>query len=215
MSRFRNGKSLINQALFLSVGGQPVLLSLAPKNSLKWRIWASQTYPETKGATDMSDNRKYYYLKLKENYFDEDSIVLPESMQDGILHSYILLKLYLKSLKHDSRPSSPTRPGTAISCPAVYVPASRTSTSGRNLGAFRPRISRSSMILRSHRTISWLSAIWSRACAGLDRGKTNAEKRMFVSTNIRILPFLSVTNFVYKSLHILFTGNSHSFGCAR
>lgn len=33
----------------------------------------------------MSDNRKYYYLKLKENYFDEDAIVLLESMQDGIL----------------------------------------------------------------------------------------------------------------------------------
>lgn len=31
----------------------------------------------------MSDNRKYYYLKLKENYFDEDAIVLLESMQDG------------------------------------------------------------------------------------------------------------------------------------
>ena len=26
----------------------------------------------------MSDNRKYYYLKLKENYFDDDSIVLLE-----------------------------------------------------------------------------------------------------------------------------------------
>ena len=51
----------------------------------------------------MSDNRKYYYLKLKENYFDEDSIVLLESMQDGILYSYILLKLYLKSLKHGGR----------------------------------------------------------------------------------------------------------------
>ena len=24
----------------------------------------------------MSDNRKYYYLKLKENYFDDDSIGL-------------------------------------------------------------------------------------------------------------------------------------------
>ena len=46
----------------------------------------------------MSDNRKYYYLKLKENYFDEDAIVLLESMQDGILYSNILLKLYLKSL---------------------------------------------------------------------------------------------------------------------
>ena len=51
----------------------------------------------------MSDNRKYYYLKLKENYFDEDSIVLLESMQDGILYSYILLKLYLKSLKHGGK----------------------------------------------------------------------------------------------------------------
>ena len=43
----------------------------------------------------MADNRKYYYLKLKESYFDDDSIVLLESMQDGILYSYILLKLYL------------------------------------------------------------------------------------------------------------------------
>ncbi len=51
----------------------------------------------------MSDNRKYYYLKLKENYFDDDSIVLLESMQDGILYSNILLKLYLKSLKNGGR----------------------------------------------------------------------------------------------------------------
>ncbi|MCR0226065.1 phage replisome organizer N-terminal domain-containing protein [[Clostridium] innocuum] len=51
----------------------------------------------------MSDNRKYYYLKLKENYFDDDPIVLLESMQDGVLYSNILLKLYLKSLKHGGR----------------------------------------------------------------------------------------------------------------
>ena len=51
----------------------------------------------------MSDNRKYYYLKLKENYFDDDSIVLLESMQDGVLYSNILLKLYLKSLKPGGR----------------------------------------------------------------------------------------------------------------
>lgn len=47
----------------------------------------------------MADNRKYYYLKLKEHYFNDDSIVLLESMQDGMLYSNILLKLYLKSLK--------------------------------------------------------------------------------------------------------------------
>lgn len=51
----------------------------------------------------MSDNRKYYYLKLKESYFDEDAIVLLESMQDGILYSNILLKLYLKSLKNGGK----------------------------------------------------------------------------------------------------------------
>ena len=27
----------------------------------------------------MADNRKYYYLKLKESYFDDDAIVLLES----------------------------------------------------------------------------------------------------------------------------------------
>ncbi len=51
----------------------------------------------------MADNRKYHYLKLKENYFDEDAIVLLESMQDGILYSNILLKLYLKSLKNGGK----------------------------------------------------------------------------------------------------------------
>lgn len=35
----------------------------------------------------MADNRKYYYLKLKENYFDDDSIVLLESIQDGMIYT--------------------------------------------------------------------------------------------------------------------------------
>ena len=51
----------------------------------------------------MADNRKYYYLKLKESFFDSDSIVLLEDMKDGILYSNILLKLYLKSLKNGGR----------------------------------------------------------------------------------------------------------------
>ena len=61
----------------------------------------------------MSDNRKYYYLKLKENYFDDDSIVLLESMQDGVLYSNILLKLYLKSLKHGVPRSRHNVPATS------------------------------------------------------------------------------------------------------
>ena len=51
----------------------------------------------------MADNRKYYYLKLKESYFDDDAIVLLEGMPDGILYSNILLKLYLKSLKNGGK----------------------------------------------------------------------------------------------------------------
>ena len=51
----------------------------------------------------MADNRRYYYLKLKDNYFDGDAIVLLESMKDGMLYSNILLKLYLKSLKNGGK----------------------------------------------------------------------------------------------------------------
>lgn len=51
----------------------------------------------------MSDNKKYYYLKLKENFFDSDDMIILESMQDGVIYSNILLKLYLRSLKYDGR----------------------------------------------------------------------------------------------------------------
>ena len=51
----------------------------------------------------MADNKKYYYLKLKENFFDSDSVVLLESMQDGVLYSNILMKMYLKSLKNNGK----------------------------------------------------------------------------------------------------------------
>ena len=43
----------------------------------------------------MSDNKKYYYLKLKENFFESDSMILLESMKDGYL--------YLRSLKDNGR----------------------------------------------------------------------------------------------------------------
>lgn len=33
----------------------------------------------------MADNKKYYYLKLKENFFDSDSMVLLESIADNVL----------------------------------------------------------------------------------------------------------------------------------
>ncbi len=51
----------------------------------------------------MSDNKKYYYLKLKENFFDTEDMKILESMDNGYLYSNILLKLYLKSLKHEGK----------------------------------------------------------------------------------------------------------------
>lgn len=49
----------------------------------------------------MADNKKYYYLKLKENFFESDEAIILESMPDGYIYSNILLKLYLRSLKNN------------------------------------------------------------------------------------------------------------------
>ena len=51
----------------------------------------------------MSDNRTYYYIRIKEDYFDRDEIKIIESMPNGYLYSLILLKLYLKSLKREGK----------------------------------------------------------------------------------------------------------------
>jgi len=51
----------------------------------------------------MADNQKYYYMRLKEGFFDDDAIKIIESMPDGYLYSNILLKLYLKSLKFNGK----------------------------------------------------------------------------------------------------------------
>lgn len=51
----------------------------------------------------MSDNKKYYYMKLKEDFFDTEEMIVLEGMQDGYIYSNILLKLYLKSLKTNGR----------------------------------------------------------------------------------------------------------------
>ena len=49
----------------------------------------------------MSENKKYYYMKLKENFFTSERMVVLETMPDGILYSNLLLKMYLMSLKHN------------------------------------------------------------------------------------------------------------------
>lgn len=51
----------------------------------------------------MSDNKPYYYIKLKDNYFDSDNIKILEAQENGYIYSLIILKLYLKSAKYDGR----------------------------------------------------------------------------------------------------------------
>lgn len=47
--------------------------------------------------------KRYYYLKLKEDFFDSDEMKILESMGNGYLYSNILLKMYLKALKNDGK----------------------------------------------------------------------------------------------------------------
>lgn len=51
----------------------------------------------------MADNKKYYYLKLVDNFYDRDEMIMLESMPDGYMYSNILLKLYLRSLKNEGK----------------------------------------------------------------------------------------------------------------
>jgi predicted phage replisome organizer len=51
----------------------------------------------------MAENKKYYYLKFKENYFDQDHVRVIESMNNGHEYSLIIIKLYLRSLKFEGQ----------------------------------------------------------------------------------------------------------------
>lgn len=51
----------------------------------------------------MADDKKYYYLKLVDNFFESDELLIMEAMQDGHIYSNILLKLYLRSLKNEGK----------------------------------------------------------------------------------------------------------------
>ncbi len=51
----------------------------------------------------MADNKKYYYLKLNENFFEREEIKIIEAQPNGYEYSNILLKMYLKSLKRDGK----------------------------------------------------------------------------------------------------------------
>jgi len=48
-------------------------------------------------------NKKYYWLKLKSDFFDDDTIKYIEEQENGIKYSNFYLKLCLKSLKTDGK----------------------------------------------------------------------------------------------------------------
>ncbi len=49
----------------------------------------------------MTENRRYYYLKVKESFYNSETMVILESMQDGLIYSNLLMKMYLMSLKNN------------------------------------------------------------------------------------------------------------------
>ena len=51
----------------------------------------------------MSDNIKYYYLKLKGNFFDSEEMKILESQKNGVIYQNFYLKLCLLSLKSEGR----------------------------------------------------------------------------------------------------------------
>ena len=61
----------------------------------KRRHWDSREFDEYIVLTE----GRFYYLKLKENFYNSETMVILESMQDGLLYSNLLLKMYLMSLK--------------------------------------------------------------------------------------------------------------------
>jgi predicted phage replisome organizer len=51
----------------------------------------------------MADSKKYYYMKLKDDFFESEEIILLETLPDGLIYQNILLKMYCKSLKSEGR----------------------------------------------------------------------------------------------------------------
>ena len=100
MSRFRPFQTRINQGFFRGCQRVCDTFILFPRKRRSKCVQTPQIHPKEEPCQTTENTT---YLKLKENYFDEDAIVLLESMQDGILYSNILLKLYLKSLKNSGK----------------------------------------------------------------------------------------------------------------
>lgn len=72
----------------------------------------------------MADNKKYYYMRLKENFFYSPELIAVEAMEDGYKYSNILLKMYLLSLRGEGRLMAGTIP---------YSPATLAKATGHDV----------------------------------------------------------------------------------
>lgn len=51
----------------------------------------------------MSDNKKYFYMRLKEDFYDSPEMMLIESMPNGYKMSNLLMKMYCRCLRGNGR----------------------------------------------------------------------------------------------------------------
>ena len=49
----------------------------------------------------MSENKKYFYLKLKDSFFSSEEMMMLENLPDGLVYQNIYLRMCLLSLKND------------------------------------------------------------------------------------------------------------------
>ena len=58
----------------------------------------------------MSGTKQYFYMRMKEDFFQSQELIAVEAMENGYLYSNILLKLYLLSLRNEGRIMAGTIP---------------------------------------------------------------------------------------------------------
>ena len=51
----------------------------------------------------VAETKKYFYMRLKENFYDSDAMICLESMENGYAMSNLLMKMYCRSLKGAGR----------------------------------------------------------------------------------------------------------------
>lgn len=72
----------------------------------------------------MTENRRYYYLKVKENFFDSEAMKILVNMQDGMIFSNLLMKMYYDNhaatirrwAANDTEKTNAVQGVTALSC---------------------------------------------------------------------------------------------------